>query len=1784
MRRFPQASVSLERENEEPGALGLYDVAALTRGMVLATCLRWLWQGFPKLSSSYAFKGSVGVQMVAPYRPHRRFALSVCDQCAASKRSSGFPRTSVWVRKVSFGGETMTKIRPSVACRLSRSLKAHTGARRQAWSALVLSALITLLGYTACHAAKHREVIIEQFRYDSNGRLVCRVAPDGAATTLRYNEQGLLSAIRYPDGWVRYGYDESGNRIWMKDKMGTTEYYYDFFDRLIGVIWRRNPLRLIVYDYDPWGYLARITIFNLQALGQDLKYRETIREFEMKHADTMQEWHRRESTLQRLLEQLRSEDSERAQRWQEYEVQYRHDLLGNLTNVDTPWGSISYSYYPDRGQVVRRLPNGITSRFTYTPEGLLKSLRHENSLGRLVVEYEYSYDAAGKVIRAQELTSQGVRATEYVWDTRGYLKELHLPDGNTIRYSYDAMGNRLLKEDPAGVLRYQYDGFGRLTWAGNVQCQWDRVGNMVSRTKNKVKTKVEYDGKGLPALVRGPDTTTRYGWDGDGNMILRQQGKDVTHYLPNVLAPSGFTLEEFDSIGRLASAYWYGDVLLGQCDGAGRMRYFLEDGFNSIRYIVDGDGRILGQQDYTPFGQPVATRGDTPFTFRVAGERFLPEIESYVIGGRLYDPSLGQYFSPDRMAGYPERFDSFNGYAHGCNASAVFMEPRCNQTRQSKCYPHKTHPWNVRGSGYLYSTRSEDRWRTFLRNTPQRSIDLVLLGTGNRWDDAVRFTEEYFPNGEGICFPAFSAWLNVVGDVFACGYEKVAQTFGPFGRVLMTRKSPVDERLTDAWNAGKPIISLTYESGAGFELMREIPSLVEWARDNPGKALPLIIVESTEIGKQDYERLRQAGYRVVCIAEKGLVPTVVQPSRDRAGCVAKIPVAGEVLGAGVQIVDALWRVFSQGRGSVGRHGIRAWRSEIDLVRHTNRRLRDIGCFVLLASSAASKTAKQTMVSTGLNSFKYFYRPKVLAYANTKENAEEIAQFIRRKRPDAEIVIYVGDLESVEDIRRIGIEKGAVCVLGLVDRKERRKGEISQGGGIRKRDGLQRDEIYDDLRKYWAPPPSLLFSGAAIGVTDPFRAIEDQMGGIELASTAESVEIQGNIVGAVFDEDKRCLVLLCDQAHAVQSITLEELAVALISVFSPTPQDLRFSLDPADPKNPRGKWLKAVYTPGFIGGTLFGKAMFEADWLLKQYSFGVSVDRNGDVRKRESTVQGFKSTADLWLEEQGHEYGRETWARFWIVSEEMKLRQSGNSIYFDVAKMRVKAKRQVPDPSSPTGLRDVDIDEPVATKFADLFTELYDEIAKESPEFERVRQLAKTVALAKWLKREGIPVDTDWVVRHATKRVETVGQITALSVQWQSQNQVPYSEGGRTGIQTVVRQVHLFGGVDLAVNPTYVSDDGNALSLEKAVRSKLRLEDTGPVFVVRHNDKPLRGIVLPFTEGGREIWGRLGSIERNGIIYQVTRQGSVTRSLDESGTTIEYESDTGGGLRKVIGLSGNNWKIIGERVADGSAWTATNLRGNTIACNYEAAGYLREIKIDGKTWASYAFDPNKCRISIRYYDGSTERITYDGDGNIREYEIEGRRVGATSGVEAEKVVFGYDGFGNLTNISGSGIPSVKIFYTEDGLKPTKVRAGQVELQYGYDLDGRLQAVKHSNGTSVMYGYEGEHLSMVRVRCRDKEAEYTLDENGITRSRDLLGCIADYDYTGGKLNSVLLHGYGQAKYVYDDAHGLKEVTFPNGSKVEYRYQERKGLTSTKQPQGLLLTVTTHSRAGDTIRTNR
>lgn len=81
------------------------------------------------------------------------------------------------------------------------------------------------------------------------------------------------------------------------------------------------------------------------------------------------------------------------------------------------------------------------------------------------------------------------------------------------------------------------------------------------------------------------------------------------------------------------------------------------------------------------------------------------------------------------------------------------------------------------------------------------------------------------------------------------------------------------------------------------------------------------------------------------------------------------------------------------------------------------------------------------------------------------------------------------------------------------------------------------------------------------------------------------------------------------------IDLQDLAVALNVLYNDEIpyKGISFSLDPKNQTDPMGPEMQKVHWPDaelngkqVIAGTKFGEIMFEADWLMKQLSLGITV--------------------------------------------------------------------------------------------------------------------------------------------------------------------------------------------------------------------------------------------------------------------------------------------------------------------------------------------------------------------------------------------------------------------------------------------------------------------------------------------------------------------------------------------------------------------------------------------------
>ena len=107
------------------------------------------------------------------------------------------------------------------------------------------------------------------------------------------------------------------------------------------------------------------------------------------------------------------------------------------------------------------------------------------------------------------------------------------------------------------------------------------------------------------------------------------------------------TLNIYDPDGRLITQVTTNS--LGSGDG--QTRYLLHDHLGSTRVVVNGSNQVLGNVDYTPFGQTTAinngTSSVTSVAYRYTGQQLDDELSTYNYHARFYDPTVGRFNSVD---------------------------------------------------------------------------------------------------------------------------------------------------------------------------------------------------------------------------------------------------------------------------------------------------------------------------------------------------------------------------------------------------------------------------------------------------------------------------------------------------------------------------------------------------------------------------------------------------------------------------------------------------------------------------------------------------------------------------------------------------------------------------------------------------------------------------------------------------------------------------------------------------------------------------------------------------------------------------------------------------------------------------------------------------------------------------------------------------------------------------------------------------------------------------------
>lgn len=516
---------------------------------------------------------------------------------------------------------------------------------------------------------------ITSYAYDDLNRPVSITDPDQKTKIVSYDGAGNPKKITYPDGSTdqfTYNVDTGARSSWTDPQGLTTSY---------------EQTRTTFTTTSPDGTVTSLT----KDIGSD--YIDTkliddehpsgikISSLRANRSVSYPDAGKSNTANYNVAGQLTSEKSDGI------EVDYSYDGFGQLLSQSGTDRNVSYTY--DAA--------GNITGITY-PDGTSIS-REMDLAGRITkitdwsgITYELAYNAAGQVAELSSSTGHKYAAQ---YDglqlvSKNWTDELNAVIA-TFGYDYESSGllasdSKALGSQPAAERDFQFNDNDALTAVNEEEVTWDS--RLLTSTGD---TALAYDSitSRLTVATRGSDTTS-FTYDDRGNRLSSTTGEDTNNYEWNLLdqltkldntsytygangirTKVGNNTQVYDQGLKLLTDgemkyLWSADgALLAQAPlesvAAADTQYAVTDGMNSVYAVLDEQLAVLGEYNYTAFGERTLTTGADVSSMGFTSEQHDSSGLIY-LRYRYMDPTVGQFISVDPLIG--STLDPY-GYASG---------------------------------------------------------------------------------------------------------------------------------------------------------------------------------------------------------------------------------------------------------------------------------------------------------------------------------------------------------------------------------------------------------------------------------------------------------------------------------------------------------------------------------------------------------------------------------------------------------------------------------------------------------------------------------------------------------------------------------------------------------------------------------------------------------------------------------------------------------------------------------------------------------------------------------------------------------------------------------------------------------------------------------------------------------------------------------------------------------------------------------------------------------------
>jgi RHS repeat-associated protein len=525
------------------------------------------------------------------------------------------------------------------------------------------------------------------YQYHASGQ-PSSINYNGSVTTVTYDSKGRQQTLNDPNaGITTFAYDNLNRLTSQTNANGeTTQLQYDTLGRLKT---KTQGARILQYSYDHPNYKGTLHTMEDMQSGVKITYNYDV--------------------LGRVTSQTERIEGEN------YTFLYTYDTHGRVATMTYPDGftisntyngnyltrirdhsnsqSIIYSIlYNNRSQVTQYSTlSGPRLYQTFDNHGYLKTTEigtsQSNHTRQVILDYNFNASTLNLTSRTKRINNGGttVASETFTYDPLDRLTRWNVTVGtNTEGYtlSYANNGNITHKSD-LGLYQYQTSKPNAVAAVNNLQGssintrENEIIYNSFNKTAKIKMFQANYEVLNYD-ITYGPDdqrrkTRSYHPENGGGNTTIYVNGGlyeertngDRLHYIATPAGTSALVVTNKFNTAQKDIYYLYNDHLGSLIAATKRGSGVLEE------FSYDPWGRRRNPNDWNDYNvsEPnLFTRGYT-------GHEHIDAFGLINMNGRMYDPRLGRFLSPDPYVQAPDYSQSFNRYSYVWNNPLKYTDP-----------------------------------------------------------------------------------------------------------------------------------------------------------------------------------------------------------------------------------------------------------------------------------------------------------------------------------------------------------------------------------------------------------------------------------------------------------------------------------------------------------------------------------------------------------------------------------------------------------------------------------------------------------------------------------------------------------------------------------------------------------------------------------------------------------------------------------------------------------------------------------------------------------------------------------------------------------------------------------------------------------------------------------------------------------------------------------------------------------------------------------------------------